>query len=80
MAPRYYQNTGFPSLTPMYGLGSYGRTAAAALISGSRTTIGNQGRIYNWYSARGKGEQYKAYLLRSLGRMPVAKNPWNLIQ
>ena len=71
--------TGRPSLTPMYGLGSYGRTAAAVLISGSRTTIGNQGRIYSWYAARGQGEQYKNYLLRSLGPMPRARNALNLI-
>ena len=77
--PAYYQRVGYPSLVPMYGLGSYGRTAAAVLISGSRTTIGNQGRIYNWYSSRGQGQQYKDYLLRSLGRMPVARNAWSVM-
>ena len=77
--PMYHQNVGFPSLTPMYGLGSYGRTAAAVLISGSRTTIGNQGRIYNWYSARGQGQQYKDYLLNSLGPIPTYRRPWSLI-
>ena len=71
--------TGRPSLTPMYGLGSYGRTAAAVLISGSRTTIGNQGRIYAWYNARGQGQQYKDYLLRSLGPIPRARNALSLI-
>lgn len=69
----------YPSLTPAYGLGSYGRTAAAILISGPRTTIGNQGRVYAWYSARGQGQQYKDYLLRSLGPMPTYRRPWNLI-
>lgn len=78
--PMYHQNVGYPSLTPMYGLGSYGRTAAAVLISGSRTTIGNQGRIYSWYSARGQGQQYKDYLLKSLGPIPTYRRPWNLIQ
>ena len=77
--PVYYQRVGYPSLTPTYGLGSYGRTAAAVLISGSRTTIGNQGRIYNWYSARGQGQQYKDYLLRSLGPIPTARRAWSLI-
>jgi hypothetical protein len=77
--PVYHQNVGFPSLTPTYGLGSYGRTAAAVLISGSRTTIGNQGRIYAWYNARGQGQQYKDYLLRSLGPIPTYRRAWSLI-
>ena len=63
--PVYHQNVGYPSLTPAYGLGSYGRTAAAVLISGSRTTIGNQGRIYAWYNARGQGQQYNCLLYTS---------------
>lgn len=67
----------YPVLTPTYGLGSYGRTAAAVLISGPRTTIGNQGRIYAWYSARGQGQQYKAYLLNSLGpQRATTGNQW----
>ena len=77
--PPYYVRTGFPSLTPAYGLGSYGRNAGALLISGSRTTIGNQGRIFSWYQARGLGEQYKAYLLRSLGTRFVYKNTWSIL-
>ena len=71
--------TAFPSLTPTYGLGSYGRTAAAVLIGGPRSSIANQGRIYAWYSKRGQGQQYKNYLLRSLGRQPVARSAWYLI-
>jgi hypothetical protein len=71
--------TAFPSLTPTYGLGSYGRTAAAILVGGPRTTIASQGRIYAWYSRRGQGQEYKDYLLRSLGPMPVARNAWMLI-
>jgi len=69
----------YPSLTPTYGLGSYGRTGAAILIGGPRTTIASQGRIYSWYSKRGYGQQYKAYLLRSLGPMPPARNSWMFI-
>ena len=38
--------SGFPALTPAYGLGSYGRTGAALTISSPRTKIGSQGRIY----------------------------------
>ena len=79
MAMYVLPGTGRPALTPMYGLGSYGRTAAAVLIGGPRSTIGNQGRIYNWYANRGQGEQYKAYLLRSLGPIPRARNSLNLI-
>ena len=71
--------TAFPSLTPTYGLGSYGRTAAAILVGGPRTTIASQGRIYAWYSRRGQGQQYKDYLLSTLGPIPVARNAWMLI-
>ena len=39
----------FPSLTPTYGLGSYGRTGMAILIGGPRTKNGSQGRIYAWF-------------------------------
>jgi hypothetical protein len=40
--PRY----AFPSLTPMYGLGSSGRTIGATAISSPRTKIGSAGRVY----------------------------------
>ena len=66
----------YPSLVPTYGLGSYGRTAASVLISGPRNKIGNQNRIYYWYSKRGYGQQYKDYLLKVLGNQPVYKNAW----
>jgi hypothetical protein len=67
----------FPVLTPTYGLGSYGRTAASQLVGGPRSTIGNQKRIYAWFSARGQGQQYKDYLLNSLGPQPaLTGNRW----
>jgi hypothetical protein len=58
---------GFPALTSMYGLGSYGRTGAATVISSPRTRIGSQGRIYAYYKARGEGQQYQQYLINVLG-------------
>ena len=48
--------SGFPVLTPAYGLGSNGRTGVAINISSPRTRLGSQGRIYAWYRARGQGQ------------------------
>jgi len=66
---------GYPVLTPTYGLGSYGRTGAAILISSPRTRIGSQGRIYAWMKNHGKGYQYEQYLISVLGPRPSV-NPW----
>ena len=63
----YYVRTGFPSLTPAYGLGSYGRTGAALLISAPRNTIGSQGRIYSYMKNKGQGTQYIDFLRKVLG-------------
>jgi len=63
----------YPSLTPAYGLGSYGRTGAALLISSPRTKIGSQGRIYGFMKQRGQGPEYIAFLIRALGRGPTNK-------
>jgi hypothetical protein len=68
----------YPSLTPAYGLGSYGRTGAALLISSPRTKIGSQGRIYAFQKQRGQGYQYIQFLIKALGPMPRV-NPWTLI-
>lgn len=76
MAP-YYVRTGFPSLTPMYGLGSYGRTGAAVLISSPRCKIGTQGRIYGWMQRNNRGPQYIQFLINSLGRGPYV-NPFGI--
>jgi hypothetical protein len=69
-----------PALTPMYGLGSGARTGVAVNISGPRTRIGNQNRIYSYYKARGHGQEYIQHLIKVLGlkNMPRA-NPWNII-
>jgi hypothetical protein len=65
----------YPSLTPYFGLGSYGRTGAAVLISSPRNKIGSQGRIYSWYRSRGQGQQYINFLLTVVPR--YNSNPRN---
>jgi hypothetical protein len=73
-------NYGFPSLTPAYGLGSYGRTGAALTISSPRSKIGSQGRIYAYYRTRGQGRAYEQYLINALGLKYLPKvNPWTYI-
>ena len=73
-------NYGYPVLTPTYGLGSYGRGGAAVAISGPRTKIGSQGRIYAWYRQRGRALEYEQYLIRVLGLKYLPKvNPWTFI-
>jgi hypothetical protein len=73
-------NYGFPSLTPSYGLGSYGRTGPALTISSPRTKIGSQGRIYAYFKQRGQGYQYEQYLINALGVKFLPKvNPWTYI-
>jgi hypothetical protein len=69
---------GYPVLTPTYGLGSYGRTGAAVLISSPRTKNGSQGRIYAWMKNQGQGQQYVQFLLNVLGPQPRV-NPWTAI-
>jgi hypothetical protein len=68
----------FPALTPAYGLGSYGRTSGALLISSPRTKNGSQGRIYAWMKNHGQGQKYIYFLLHSLGPRPYV-NPWTSI-
>jgi hypothetical protein len=58
----------YPSLTPYYGLGSYGRTGAAVIISSPRNKIGSQGRIYAYMKSHGQGPQYINFLLSVLPR------------
>ena len=72
--------TGFPVLTPAYGLGSNGRTGVAINISSPRTRLGSQGRIYAWYRARGQGQYYEQLLINSLGLKYLPKvNPLTII-
>ena len=56
------------SLTPYYGLGSYGRIAPALLISSPRTKNGSQGRTYGWMKNNGQGRQYIQILLNAIPR------------
>ena len=56
----------YPSLTPTYGLGSYGRTGPAIIIGGSRPKIGSQSRIYNYFrtpNERAAYVQFMSYLI-----------------
>lgn len=70
----------FPSLTPIYGLGSYGRTGMAILISSPRTRNGSQGRIYAWMKNHGQGQQYIQFLINASGvRYLPRVNPWTNI-
>lgn len=72
--------SGFPALTPAYGLGSYGRTGAALAISSPRTKIGSQGRIYAYMKNRGQGYQYEQFLINALGLKFLPRvNPWTAI-
>ena len=70
---------GYPSLNPTYGLGSYGRTGAAVLISSPRTKNGSQGRIYAWMKNHGKGYQYIQFLMSIIGTQPQVSNRWTLM-
>lgn len=65
---------GYPVLTPAYGLGSYGRTGVALVISSPRNRIGSQNRIYSYYKARGEGQLYEQYLIDALGLKNLPKN------
>ena len=67
---------GYPVLSPTYGLGSYGRTGAAVLISSPRTKNGSQGRIYAWMKSQGQGQQYVEFLINVLGPRPSGAGPW----
>ena len=68
----------YPVLTPTYGLGSYGRTGPALLISSPRTKNGSQGRIYAWMKNHGQGPQYITFLLNSIGPQRYV-NPWTYL-
>ena len=52
-----YPYFGYPSLTPMYGLGSGARQIGATALSCPRTRIGAAGRIYA-YMKKEKGAYY----------------------
>ena len=67
---------GYPVLSPTYGLGSYGRTGAAVLISSPRTKNGSQGRIYAWMKNHGQGQQYIYFLINAIGPRPSGAGPW----
>ena len=68
---------GYPVLTPTYGLGSYGRTGPAVLISSPRTKNGSQGRIYSYMKNIGQGPQYIQFLINAIGPRPSGAGPWS---
>ena len=70
---------GYPVLSPTYGLGSYGRTGAAVLISSPRTKNGSQGRIYSWMKNHGQGYQYIQFLMSIIGTQPRVNNRWSVM-
>ena len=72
----YYVNTGYPVLTPSYGLGSYGRTGPALLIGSSRNKNGSQGRIFAYMKRIGQGQHYINFLLNAIGPRPSGAGPW----
>lgn len=59
--PRY----AFPSLTPMYGLGSGSRTIGAITLGSPRTKIGSANRIYN-YLSKTQGASYALKYMRDV--------------
>ena len=70
----------YPSLTPAYGLGSYGRTGAAIAIGAPRNKIGSQNRIYSYWKSKGQGQAYEQYLIQALGIKFLPKvNPGSYI-
>ena len=70
---------GYPVLSPTYGLGSYGRTGAAVLISSPRTKNGSQGRIYAFMKNQGQGPQYIQFLMSIIGTQPRVNNLWSIL-
>ena len=72
----YTRNTGYPVLTPAYGLGSYGRIGPAILISSPRNKIASQARIYAYMKNKGLGGQYINFLIKAIGPRPSGAGPW----
>lgn len=52
------------SLTPAYGLGSYGRIVGATTISSPRSRIGSAGRVYDFLK-KTKGQDYALTYFRN---------------
>ena len=68
----------YPSLTPTYGLGSYGRTGPAIIVGGSRSKIGTQNRIYNSFRKQSERAAYILYLKKMIGPSPYV-NPFSYL-
>jgi hypothetical protein len=64
---------GYPSLTPLYGLGSYGRITGAPIVSTPRATFGSSQRIYA-YLKYTKGIDYTLNYFNNIAFGPYRIN------
>ena len=64
---------GFPSLNPLFGLGSYGRVIGATLVSTPRSTFGSANRIYN-FMKKTKGVDFTLNYFNNLSFGPYKFN------
>lgn len=64
----------YPSLTPMYGLGSGSRTIGATAISSPRTKIGSVGRIYSYLKSRNSSFYALHFIQSSIFGPYIIKN------
>lgn len=67
-------NRSFPSLAPMYGLGSASRVIGAVAISSPRTKNGSAGRIYAYLKNRIGGTEALNYIQQATFGPFVIKN------
>lgn len=64
----------YPSLTPMYGLGSGSRIVGATAISSPRTKIGSIGRVYSYLKAHNNSYYAMNYVQKSVYGPYIIKN------
>jgi hypothetical protein len=72
--------SGYPALTPAYGLGTRGRFSSSLLLNNHRSKNGSQGRVYAYMKRIGKEHEYKQQIINAINHAHFPKlNPWNLI-
>ena len=70
----------YPSLTPMYSLGSGSRTAGSILIGSRNSKIGTVNRIYGYLKTYDQKQIFINTLIKSLPPPPAKNyNLWSLI-
>lgn len=69
----------YPSLTPIYSLGSGSRTAGAILICSRNSKIGTVNRIYGSLKTYDQKQQFINTLIKSLPPTPKNYNRWSVI-